>query len=218
MWQPYFVSAGWDPFANGTWAWYSGAGYSWVSPYPWGWTPFHSGSWISCPGAGWGWQPGSSWNGLNNAPALMTMNRQLPNLPQAPGRPPSPGQSTLVRVNLKPLTPSDFGSSRQNFVFQKDSAGLGIPRGSFGKLDRISDQVVHHGTLNAPVYLGPPSTAQGGGRPVSGGAFSASRPSYEEPSTPERPSSTSSGSIMGTHSTTAPVSAPTTGTATGRPN
>jgi len=219
MWQPYFVSAGWDPFANGTWAWYSGAGYSWVSPYPWGWTPFHSGSWISCPGAGWGWQPGSSWNGLNNAPALITMNRQLPNLPQAPGRPPSPGQSTLVRVNLKPLTPSDFGSSRQNFVFQKDSAGLGIPRGSFGKLDQISDQVVHHGTLNAPVYLGPPSTAQGGGRPVSAGAFSASRPSYEEPSTPGRPSSTiSSGSIMGTHSTSAPVSVPTTGTATGRPH
>ncbi len=24
MWRPYFVSAGWDPYANGSWAWYHG--------------------------------------------------------------------------------------------------------------------------------------------------------------------------------------------------
>ena len=51
FWQPYFVGAGWSPYANGVWALYPGAGYSWVSPYPWGWLPYHSGivvvlSWV----------------------------------------------------------------------------------------------------------------------------------------------------------------------------
>ena len=45
FWQPYFVGAGWSPYANGLWALYPGAGYSFVSPYPWGWLPYHSGSW-----------------------------------------------------------------------------------------------------------------------------------------------------------------------------
>ncbi len=66
FWQPYFVGAGWSPYANGLWAFYPGAGYSWVSPYPWGWLPYHSGSWSFVPGYGWGWQPGSTFNGLNN--------------------------------------------------------------------------------------------------------------------------------------------------------
>ncbi|HEX3966371.1 MAG TPA: FecR domain-containing protein, partial [Edaphobacter sp.] len=66
FWQPYFVGAGWSPYANGVWAMYPGAGYSWVSPYPWGWLPYHSGSWSFMPGYGWGWQPGGTWNGLNN--------------------------------------------------------------------------------------------------------------------------------------------------------
>ena len=71
MWRPYFASAAWDPYSNGVWAWYQGAGYSWVSPYPWGWTPYHFGSWSYCSGAGWGWQPGGSWNGLNNVIAVV---------------------------------------------------------------------------------------------------------------------------------------------------
>ena len=45
MWQPYLVGAGWDPFMNGAWMWYPGAGYTWVSAYPWGWTPYRYGSW-----------------------------------------------------------------------------------------------------------------------------------------------------------------------------
>ncbi|MGH9596201.1 MAG: DUF6600 domain-containing protein, partial [Edaphobacter sp.] len=70
MWQPYMVSAAWSPYANGVWALYPGAGYSWVSPYPWGWLPYHSGSWGFCQGVGWGWQPGGAWNGLNNIAGL----------------------------------------------------------------------------------------------------------------------------------------------------
>ena len=45
MWQPYLVGAGWDPFMNGAWMWYPGAGYAWISAYPWGWTPYRYGSW-----------------------------------------------------------------------------------------------------------------------------------------------------------------------------
>src|SRR5260370_9695539 len=72
MWQPCFVSASWNPYGNGAWAWYPGAGYSWVSPYPWGWTPFHSGSWSYCPARGWGWIPGRNWSGLNNVAGGVT--------------------------------------------------------------------------------------------------------------------------------------------------
>jgi hypothetical protein len=36
MWQPYFVSAAWNPFMDGAWAFYPGVGYCWVSGYPWG--------------------------------------------------------------------------------------------------------------------------------------------------------------------------------------
>src|ERR1700761_9083652 len=107
MWRPYFASAGWDPYSNGTWAYYGGAGYSWVSPYPWGWTPYHYGSWSYCPSAGWGWQPGGTWTGLNNG-SMMAFNSVSENslgktrIPVAPPRPPRPGEPTMVAVISKP--------------------------------------------------------------------------------------------------------------------
>src|SRR5271170_6530276 len=152
MWQPYFVSASWSPFANGTWAYYPGAGYSWVSPYPWGWTPFHYGSWTSCPGVGWGWQPGGSWNGLSNAPTFTRAGHSPLHLPSPPERPPVSGESTFVPVNLKPLTASTLGS-HDTFVFRNDSAGMGIPRGGgLGKLDRLAQQAGRHSSASTPVY------------------------------------------------------------------
>jgi len=217
MWQPYFVSAGWSPFANGTWAYYPGAGYSWVSPYPWGWTPFHYGSWTTCPGAGWGWQPGGSWNGLSNGPvAATTTNGQPLRLPKPPGRAPLSGESTLVRVNLKPIPLSDYGSSsRESFVFRKDSAGMGIPRGNFGKLDGYSEQAAHHGTASATVYGAATAIAQGGGRPAYAGEGPSSQSGY--PSSTARAASgmPSANPSLGARTSGAPVSAPAGGTATG---
>jgi len=210
MWRPYFVSTAWDPFANGTWAWYQGAGYSWVSPYPWGWMPFHYGNWVSCAGAGWGWQPGGAWYGLSNGLASTTVNGQPVHRPAAPIKPPVSGQSTLVRVSLKPLAASDF-ASHESFVFRNDSAGLGIPRGNFGKLNGFSDQVVHHGSVSTPVYLSSPSTPSGGGRPENA-RLDSGRPSAAEHSASER-SSISSGSSIGRSANT--VSAPTAGSAPG---
>jgi FecR protein len=152
MWRPYLASAAWDPFANGVWAWYPGAGYSWVSPYPWGWTPFHSGSWSYCSGGGWGWHPGGQWNGLQNQP--MALNTTKCATCPKPPHPPVAGRSTLVVVETKPLAVSRL-SSPDTFVFRKDSAGLGVPRESLGKLNKISAGVVQHGSVSTPVVSNP---------------------------------------------------------------
>jgi FecR protein len=149
MWQPYFVSAGWDPYSNGTLAFYPGAGYSWVSPYPWGWTPYHYGTWSFCPSMGWGWQPGGAWNGLNNIVAS-TGGGTLRFRP--PTQAPAPGESTLTAVNLKPLIRSEVASS-DSFVFRRDSAGLGVPRDTLGKLDKLSHQAVENGSSTTRIYL-----------------------------------------------------------------
>jgi hypothetical protein len=160
MWQPYLASAGWSPFANGIWAWYPGAGYSWVSPYPWGWTAFHSGSWNYCPGAGWGWQPNSTWNGLQNAAAVSVKQPGRLIGIRPPLEKPRPVGSTMVLVNEKPLVFSKL--NEDTFTFRKDSAGLGVPRTTFGKLDHISASVAQHGMVNRDVYYESAST----GRPV----------------------------------------------------
>ncbi|HET6208671.1 MAG TPA: DUF6600 domain-containing protein [Terracidiphilus sp.] len=175
MWRPYFASAAWDPYANGTMAYYQGAGYSWVSPYPWGWTPYHSGSWAFCQGTGWGWMPGNSWYGLNN---MMAMNPNNPGnplgsgasgprrLPIAPPHPPRVGEPSMVAVNTKPLVRSEVASP-ESFVFRRDSAGMGVPRDAFGKLDKMSQHADTHGMVNQRIYLSVPDSAMGPGRPTS---------------------------------------------------
>jgi len=170
MWRPYFASASWDPFANGAWAYYPGAGYSWVSPYPWAWTPYHSGSWSYCAGTGWGWMPGSTWMGLNNV-AVVTAPRNGPGggvglLPPVHG--PRPGEPTLLPVNRGPLVHSGIASS-ESFQFRKDSAGMGVPRESLGRLDKFSREAEHRGVSNMHVYVNPPSAVYGrGGNPQAG--------------------------------------------------
>ena len=164
MWRPYFTSAAWDPFSNGSWAFYQGAGYSWVSPYPWGWTPYHYGSWSFCPGSGWGWQPGGLWNGLSNGTSLMASGGPVRFQPP-PGHAPLPGESTLTAVNLRPLEHSQLASA-ESFVFRKDSAGLGIPRDGLGKLEKLSRQAEERGTASTRIYLSAPA-AMGYGRVMS---------------------------------------------------
>jgi hypothetical protein len=172
MWRPYFASAAWDPYANGAYAYYQGAGYSWVSPYPWGWTPYHTGSWNYCPGTGWGWQPGGSWNGLNNMAGLTSYQRVGGTVaggtrPPAPVHPPRPGEPTMYAVSTKPLVRSEVAGP-ESFVFRKDSAGLGVPRGDFGKLGKLSEHTATKGAVNEHIYLSaPPSAMPAGGRPTS---------------------------------------------------
>jgi FecR protein len=188
FWQPYFVGAGWSPYANGLWAYYPGAGYSWVSPYPWGWLPYHSGSWSFVPGYGWGWQPGGTFNGLNN----VAMTGMSPNtgmsptgtmaggtaatngltkgsmhsplrsadMPQAPAA--GATRQSLVLQNQRPIVFSQQDRDG-NFVFQKDSAGMGVPRGSLGNLNHVSNDVGRHGTASMPVYASAPGSSDPSG-------------------------------------------------------
>lgn len=97
MWRPYYVGAAWNPFMDGSWAWYPQFGYAWVSPYPWGWMPYRYGAWNFVPGYGWGWMPGPTWNtwapvtGVNHPPVGWTP-------PHAPVFPPQPGSPGIVTV------------------------------------------------------------------------------------------------------------------------
>jgi ferric-dicitrate binding protein FerR (iron transport regulator) len=168
MWQPYFVSSNWNPYANGAWAYYPNSGYSWVSPYPWGWLPYHTGSWGFCPGMGWGWQPGGSWQGLVNGANIA--RQPLPGnagqaathagapRPVGPSRPPVTANSSFIPENRAPLAVSRENQPG-NFVFQKDSAGLGIPRGSLGDLHGIANEVQRRGAVSRSVYSEPMSAA-----------------------------------------------------------
>ncbi len=70
MWQPYFAGVGWSPFADGSWMFYPGMGYTWVSAYPWGWMPYRYGAWNFVPGYGWMWQPGGFGGGWYTLPPV----------------------------------------------------------------------------------------------------------------------------------------------------
>jgi ferric-dicitrate binding protein FerR (iron transport regulator) len=171
MWQPYMVSAAWSPYANGVWALYPGAGYSWVSPYPWGWLPYHSGSWAFCQGVGWGWQPGGNWYGLNNIAGGFAGGGVSPTVgaggltknpvhsPLRPALPQTAAGAAKPSLVLSNQTPMVFSREDKpgNFVFQKNSAGLGVPRGSLGNLNHISNDVGRHGSASRPVYAATPN-------------------------------------------------------------
>ncbi|MDR3797332.1 MAG: FecR domain-containing protein [Terracidiphilus sp.] len=178
MWRPYFASAAWDPYSNGVWAWYQGAGYSWVSPYPWGWTPYHYGSWAYCPGVGYGWQPGGAWNGLNNVAAAGPGNGPV-HIPVRPAGPPSGGRRTLMEVNLKPLVRSE-ARSEDSFVLRRDSAGLGVPREGLGNLNKLSQHALDRGTATRDVYMSGPFSPTANMRPQgAGGVGNSNRPESE---------------------------------------
>ncbi len=175
MWQPYFVSAAWNPYGNGLWAYYPGSGYSWVSPYPWGWLPFHTGSWGYCPARGWGWVPGGGWYGVRNV-AVVThpINGGTNPIRPKPPMPPGPGKPTLMMASHAPMAISKLVGN-QGFVFRNNSAGLGVPRGSMGNLSKISPGVEHNGFVSKPAYVESTSGRAGGpvtvhaGTPSGGG-------------------------------------------------
>jgi hypothetical protein len=58
----------------------------------------------------------------------------------------------MVAVNEKPLVISKM-SKEDAFTFRQDSAGLGVPRSTFGKLSHISAGVAQHGSMEKPVYV-----------------------------------------------------------------
>ena len=131
-WQPYFVGAGWSPYQDGGWAWYPGYGYMWVSAYPWGWMPYRYGNWVFAPGFGWMWQPGY-WNTWYAVPRVVSPpNRTV--VPQPPVR----SRSTVMVGRGLAVNPS-AGPPRR-ITINRDSAGLGVPRGSVRNLDRVAHE------------------------------------------------------------------------------
>jgi hypothetical protein len=175
VWQPYFAGTGWDPFMNGAWAFTPGAGYGWVSGYPWGWTPYHSGSWVHLP-TGWAWQPGGPWSPWN-APRVVRPPSGFV-LPQPPT---NPGNGTII-VNRGP-SPIQIGRSFNRLEISENSAGLGIPRGGVKDMSQLSSAVQQKGFAEtrvhtAPVgiswwqsgYATPPSSAGAGRSGTSSGA------------------------------------------------
>jgi hypothetical protein len=229
MWRPYFATAGWDPYANGTWAWYGGSGYSWVSPYPWAWTPYHSGTWMNCGDAGWGWLPGRDWYGVNNVASLPsgstsgttagTAGPARIRAPHLPAHPPGPNQPTLIAANSKPLPTSQIATPN-SFVFRKDSAGLGVPRGTLGRLDKFSHQTATRGIAQTQIYTNVPQTGRAYGTANQGPGMTGSiyrgspaPPSYSSGSMGSRSggnmnSGVSAGSSAGRSGGGAPISAP----------
>jgi hypothetical protein len=171
MWRPYFTNASWDPYGSGAWAYYPSAGYSWVSPYPWGWTPYHYGSWSFCQGIGWGWLPGGTWMGLaNNSFVNSTRGNSGTIRPRPPVHAPLNAEASLVPVNLKSVPASGL-SAHDTFVFRNNSAGLGVPRASLGKLNSFANQTAQHGTATMNVHYageGQRGTAESGARGVAG--------------------------------------------------
>jgi FecR protein len=162
LWQPYFAGAGWDPFMNGAWAFAPGFGYGWVSGYPWGWTPYHYGSWVYVPTYGWGWQPGGSWAGWS-APRVVHPPTNF-TLPQ----PPSSSSPGIVAVNRGPA-PLQMGRSFNRVEITRNSAGLGIPRGSIKNLNQLSGTVQQQGFATTRIH-----TAPVGGAWWNGGGFGGS--------------------------------------------
>jgi hypothetical protein len=199
MWRPYFTGASWNPYGSGAWAYYPSAGYSWVSPYPWGWTPYHYGSWSFCQGVGWGWQPGGAWLGLANntfvgQPGLQ--NSAAGTRPRPPLHPPTANESSLVGVNLKSMPASSLGP-KDTFVFRNNSAGLGVPRGSLGKLNSFSGQTAQHGLATTNVYYaGQRGDAQGAARSGNLGTSLSTNPTSSQSMQSNRPYSGGGGGSM----------------------
>lgn len=149
VWRPYFASATWDPFANGSWVWYPQWGYTWVSPYPWGWMPYHYGAWRYC-SDGWGWQPAGVWRGLRNPPRVPVPVKGVPphfglRPPHRPQASPAQGAPTVVPVNRFPQRYARL-DERTGFMIPRDSAGLGVPRAIFGNLGKDSSRLEQRGS------------------------------------------------------------------------
>ena len=204
VWQPYFVDAGWDPFMDGGWAWYPGYGYTWVSSYPWGWTPYHCGSWLFGASFGWAWQPGGcgSWFGL---PPVINPPRTF----QQPQPPLRPGRGTVV-LAPRPIVSNSLISSRR-MVIEKNSAGLGIPRGSIRNMSHLSTTVRQNGAVRVDFRpIAPPTPVVTRSATNSSGVQHPSASGVSRPSAPSisRPPSNMGGGSQGATAPSHPAPSP----------
>lgn len=153
MWQPYFTGAGWDPFMNGAWTMFPGAGYGWVSAYPWGWVPYNYGAWNYVPLYGWMWQPGGAWMGGYPLPVIAGFPPGYvpPRAPMFPG-------PRVVQVNRGSSSKLSQGLFSR-IEIPNNSAGLGIPRGSINNLSEVSGLAEQRGSVTSRLHLDPVMTS-----------------------------------------------------------
>jgi len=59
VWYPRGVSATWQPYREGHWAYIRPWGWTWIDNAPWGFAPFHYGRWIRIHDR-WAWAPGAA--------------------------------------------------------------------------------------------------------------------------------------------------------------
>ena len=104
----------------------------------------------------------------------------------------------MIAVNEKPLVISKT-DEKDSFVFRKDSAGLGVPRNTFGKLDHISAGVAQHGSVERTAFVASSlgDRQQGGSAANPGGNATHTMPA-RGPSSISTHTPTSSGSSMST--------------------
>ena len=166
LWQPFFTGVGWNPFMDGAWSWYPGMGYMWASAYPWGWMPYYYGNWIYAPGFGWGWQPGgwNTWHGGIHYAGAVAEGFRAPLEPRGTVSTVAVGKGGPVLTNASPI----------RTVVSRGSAGIGIPRGSYGTLSHLNAQVAKTGSVElhaAPQFAASSPRAGGSGSgaaPIAG--------------------------------------------------
>ena len=185
MWQPYLAGMGWDPFMDGAWAFNQGFGFGWVSAYPWGWTPYHYGTWVFLPGYGWAWQPGGTWNTWYSQPRVVNAPKSF-TTPRAPAG----GTSTVV-VNRGPA--STFAGSK--LIVRNNSAGLGVPRGQFQNMAKLSQKAQERGMVSQRVPMHSGAMPSSGGR--AGSSSRVSQPLPRSEPTPRMSAPSTSGSHSG---------------------
>jgi hypothetical protein len=152
-WQPFFADASWSPFMDGAWAWYPGAGYMWVSGYPWGWMPYYYGNWAQVPGYGWMWQPGN-WNNWSGVARVVS-----PSATALVPKPPLSGHQTVLVG--KGLTANPVMASGK-LTINPGSAGLGVPRGSVNHLNHVA-KTMERNPRPVVVAMQPPVQASNSG-------------------------------------------------------
>lgn len=163
LWQPYFAGVGWNPFMDGAWSWYPGFGFMWASAYPWGWMPYYYGNWVFAPGYGWGWQPGgfNTWHGGIHYVGAAVAGFRAPVAP-------TDTVSTVVVGRGGPVVTK---APAMHTVVTNGSAGLGVPRGSYGNLHQLNTQVAKTGS--AVLH---PAPAFAASSHASGYAYSTGHP------------------------------------------
>ncbi len=204
LWRPYFYDASyaydpfaWDPFGNGAWSFYPGAGWTFISAYPWGWAPYRYGSWIFVPGFGWSWRPLPPSYGWQTAPVIV-------NPPAGYGIPRPPVKTAGATVPVTTLRPTTTIVTRPIVTAPTTGAVQNVPRPGQTVLRRDivpTKPVVLPGALNAGRVgttraIGEPGTTMGrpsptiNTRPMPAQSQSAPRPqprSVERSSPPPPP-------------------------------